>query len=242
MTAPSEDRFLDGRVRVRQFRDGFRAGLDAVMLAAAVPAGTGDEVLELGAGSGVASLCLAARVGGASVTGVEIDPRLAALANENAAANGMKARVRFVEADIFALPRAWRREFSHVMCNPPFHDAEGRKSPSLRRDASLRDRGTLGLWMDIGLKRVAGGGTFTTIVSSSRLGQVLSHLPDKGVTICPLWPDGRGPAKRVILQAKKASRSHMVLLQGLVLHAGDGSYTPAANAVLRGGAALGMKP
>ena len=49
--------FLDGRVKVSQSQDGFRSGLDAVMLAAAVPAAAGQTALELGAGSGAASLC-----------------------------------------------------------------------------------------------------------------------------------------------------------------------------------------
>ena len=54
--------FLDGRVRVDQPQGGFRSGLDAVMLAAAIPALPGQAALELGAGAGTVSLCLAARV------------------------------------------------------------------------------------------------------------------------------------------------------------------------------------
>ena len=51
---------LGGRVKARQPDQGFRGGHDAVFLAAAVPGG-GASVLELGAGAGSASLCLAAR-------------------------------------------------------------------------------------------------------------------------------------------------------------------------------------
>ena len=94
--AYSEDRFLGGRVILRQPVAGFRAGLDAVMLAACIPAKDGEEILELGSGAGTASLCLAARVSGCNITGIEIDPSLVELANENAAANKMENRVRFV--------------------------------------------------------------------------------------------------------------------------------------------------
>ena len=79
--------FLDGRVRVDQPQTGFRSGLDAVMLAAAVPAKAGQIALELGSGSGAASLCLASRMPDLAVTGVEIDTSLAACANSNAATN-----------------------------------------------------------------------------------------------------------------------------------------------------------
>ena len=70
----TEDRLLDGRVLLRQPSDGLRAGLDAVMLAAHVPARPGEKVLELGCGSGAALLCLLARVPGLEGIGIERDP------------------------------------------------------------------------------------------------------------------------------------------------------------------------
>jgi tRNA1(Val) A37 N6-methylase TrmN6 len=90
----TEDGFLNGRLKIRQPKRGFRAGLDAVMLAAAVPARAGETALELGAGVGTASLCIAFRTG-CDVSGLEIDPQLAALANQNAARNAMSDRARF---------------------------------------------------------------------------------------------------------------------------------------------------
>src|ERR1700744_2802493 len=109
--------FLGGQVRVEQPPAGFRSGLDAVMLAAAVPARPAQTALGLGAGAGPASLCLASRVPHLAITGVEIDPDLAQLANRNAAVNGTARLVTFVAADIFALPSGLKREFDHVLVN-----------------------------------------------------------------------------------------------------------------------------
>jgi tRNA1(Val) A37 N6-methylase TrmN6 len=220
-------------------RTGFRAGLDAVMLTAAVPAMAGDAILELGAGAGTASLCVATRVPGCTVTGVEIYPALANLANDNAQANGMAACVSFATGDVFDLPRELKREFAHVFCNPPFHDG-GEVSPDAARDRALRDRGALGAWMETGLKRTISGGTFTAIVRADRISEVLARLPDRGVSILPLWPRSGEPAKRIILQARKGSRAASALLPGLVLHNSDGSYTQEADSVLRDGAPLAM--
>lgn len=225
----SEDRFLGGRVAVRQPATGFRAGLDAVMLAAAVPARDGDDVLELGAGVGTASLCLAARVR-CSVVGVEIDPVLTRLAEENARG----AAARFVQGDVFDLPPELKRDFAHVFCNPPFH--EGEASPDPARDKALRDEGRLGDWLELGLRRTSG--TFTTIVRADRLGEALARLPARGVAIFPLWPRAGTAAKRVLLQARKGSGAALALLPGLVLHEVDGRYTEAADAILRDGGAL----
>jgi tRNA1(Val) A37 N6-methylase TrmN6 len=231
------DTFLNGRVTIRQMRTGFRAGLDAVMLAAAVPAAAGDSVLELGAGAGTASLCVAERVPDCVVTGVEIDPMLAGLANDNA--QGMRARVRFAACDVFNLPQELKREFAHVFCNPPFHDG-GEVSPDAARDRALRDRGELSAWMETGLKRTVSGGTFTAIVRSDRMSEALARLPDRGVSILPLWPRRDEPAKRIILQTHKGSRAASTLLPGLVLHNEDGSYTPEAERVLRDAAPLAI--
>jgi hypothetical protein len=76
------DRFLGGRLTITQPKKGFRAGHDTVLLAATVPAEAGSHCLELGAGTGVASLCLAARIPGVFVLGLEIDQDLVRLANE----------------------------------------------------------------------------------------------------------------------------------------------------------------
>src|SRR5690606_15065156 len=105
---------------VRPPRPGYRAGMDAVMLAAAVPAQAGEHVLELGCGAGAAALCLCARVPGVRVTGVEIQPDYAALARRNAAENGADFTV--AEGDAAALPAALRAvSFDHVMMNPPYY-------------------------------------------------------------------------------------------------------------------------
>ena len=219
---------------------GFPAGVDAVMLAAAVPAGAGDEMLELGAGAGTASLCLASRVSDISIIGIEIDDTLAALANENAAVNSFETRLRFMAGNAFDLPRELRRDFAHVFCNPPFHDDQGEVSPDASRDAALHDKGMFGDWMELGLKRAASGGTFTSIIRADRLSEALARLPERGVSIFPLWPRDGEPAKRVILQAQKGSRAASKLLPGLVLHNADGTYTPEADAILRCGASLAL--
>ncbi len=84
-TSESEDRLLGGAVCLRQPRQGYRAAIDPVFLAASVPARRGERVLELGVGSGAAALCLAHRVPGCGVTGLERQRDVAALAARNVA-------------------------------------------------------------------------------------------------------------------------------------------------------------
>jgi tRNA1(Val) A37 N6-methylase TrmN6 len=236
----TEDRFLNGKITLRQPVRGFRSGLDAVMLAAAVSAEAGEDLLELGAGAGAASLCVALRIVDCSVTGIEIDAGLAELANLNAAANGMGARVHFVPADALALPGPLKREFAHVFSNPPFHGDEGEAPPDDSRRRALHDSGRLADWLGAGVKRTVSGGTFTAIVRADRLGEALAALPGSGVAIFPLWPRAGEPAKRVILRTRKGSRAPVALLPGLVLHDADGHYTAQAEDILRRGSSLAL--
>lgn len=231
------DTFLDGRVKVRQPEFGLRSGLDAVMLAAAVPARPGQNALELGAGVGAASLCLLARAPALVVTGVEYNAELASLAAANAAVNGMDAR--FVAADIFAMPTELKRDFDQVFCNPPFH-GEGLASPDPVRAAALMDEGRLEEWLKLGLQRTVSGGFFTAILRADRLNEALAALPARGVAAFPLWPRAGEAPKRVIVQARKGSNAPFALLPGLVLHQPDGAWTPEADGVLRRGNALAL--
>ncbi len=233
----SDDRFLGGRLLVRQRTDGFRAGLDAVMLAASIPADPGETILELGSGVGTAGLCLAERVD-VQVIGAEIDPELTQLANGNAIENGLDNRAVFVTVDVFDLPSDMKRDFDHVICNPPFHGPHGQSSPDQGRALALEDEGQLSGWLAIGLRRTVAGGTFTVILRADRMAEALAALPDRGTRVFPLWPRPGQPAKRVIIQVVKGSGAAPLLLSGLVLHRDNGDYTPEAEAVLRGEAVL----
>ena len=101
----TEDAFLAGGLRLRQFRRGHRSGHDAILLASAVPAHAGERVIEFGAGAGAAGLALARRVEGIDLILVEIDPALVDLAQTNATMNGIAAtaairKLSGAEADV----------------------------------------------------------------------------------------------------------------------------------------------
>jgi len=238
----TEDRFLGGRVILRQPATGYRAAIDPVLLAAAVPAKPGEHVLELGCGAGAAALALATRLPGISVTGLERDPDLAGLCHANAAANDLAGRVTVLAGDLLAPPpEIAAGGFDHVMANPPYLEAAradlspdpGRRAANAEGEAVLED------WVAAALAAVKHKGWITVIHRADRVDALIAAFAGRAgaLAILPLWPRAGAPAKRVIVRARKGVRSPSSLLPGLVLHDGDG-YTAAADAVLRAAAAL----
>ena len=236
--AVTEDALLGGRVRLRQPRDGYRAAIDPVLLAAAVPLRAGERVLDLGCGAGAVFLCLLAREPGLAVTAVERDPATAALARANAASNGFGDRAEVVEADVAALPPDWRAGgFDQAVSNPPYLPAErADPSPHAGRAAAGVEAGPdLAVWVGRARRCLRHKGRLTMVHRADRLGDLLAALDGFGeVVVFPLWPRAGQEAKRVIVTARKGVRSPLRLAAGLVLHAERGGYTEEADAALRG--------
>jgi tRNA1(Val) A37 N6-methylase TrmN6 len=210
-----------------------------------VPARAQDRVLDLGGGTGAASLCLAARVPACEIVGLERDPDVARLAAENIARNDFAARLSVIEGDLLAPPAALvPGSFTQVMANPPFLEApRASASPiAARAAAAVESEARLVDWIDFGLAMLRDKGILTLIHRADRLGDLLAALASRagGVVVFPLWPGEGRPAKRILLQAKKGSAAPMSLAQGLVLHRADGRNSEAAEAVLRHGAALSL--
>jgi tRNA1(Val) A37 N6-methylase TrmN6 len=234
----TEGTLLDGRVAYHQLRNGHRSGFEPVLLAACVPARPGERVLEAGTGAGAALLCLAARVPGVSGVGVEIVPELAALAEANFRANGFNL-LSALRADATALPFG-PDSFHHVLANPPWFNAASTASPDAARDLAHRAQpGTLASWTTELLRTLRTGGSISLVLPASAFAGAAALLRPAcgGVTLMPLWPRTGTAAKMVILTARKGSKTPDSVHPGLVLHDGHG-ISPAAQAVLRGGATL----
>ncbi len=246
--AHTEDRLLGGRLLLAQPAEGYRVAIDTPLVAAAVPARAGDIVLDVGSGVGGAALCLASRVPGVTVVGLERDADLTLLAQRNAAANGVADRVSFTTGDLaFPPPGLARDRFDHVMTNPPYGQPNrDRASPHpVKAGATMEGAGGLADWLKFCVARTRPEGTVTVIHRADRLGDLLEHLRDQvgGLSLFPLWAREDGDtAKRVIVQGRKGSRAPLRLMRGLVLHRQDGSFMPGADAVLRHGDAIHLSP
>lgn len=251
MTPPvtTRDAFLGGKVHAHQPSKGFRSGVDAVLLAASVPAKPGDTLLEIGCGVGVAALCVAARVGNLAITGIELQSQYADLARQNAQANN--AHLTVVTTDLRSLPDDLRQtQFNHVMMNPPYFDrTQGRPADDTGRDTAMAGDTPLGDWLDTGIRRLAPKGTLTVIQHITRLPEVLAGLHGRlgSVVVMPIAGRAGSDPNLFLAQAIHSKNAPFQMAPTLVMHAQDSatdsreSYTPQVSAILRHGADLPLR-
>lgn len=246
------DAFLGGEIEIEQPAKGYRAGLDAVLLAAAarpvrsVPAPL--RVVDVGAGVGTAGLCLAARLGEADVTLVERDALASRLASRNIERNRLGARARVATIDVMRpAPDAGKQglpdaSFDLAISNPPYL-AEGHHRPSaddLKAAAHAMPADGLDRWLRFMARMTRPSGTVVLIHRADCLAALLAALDRRfgDVMVLPLHPRVGEPASRVIVHAVKASRAPLRIAPGLVLHDKAGSFRPDIKVVLSAPRAL----
>ena len=248
----TDDAFLGGLLNVLQPRSGYRAGVDAVLLAAAIPCASGqpESFLDAGGGVGTVGLSVVRRCPAATAVLMERAPKLVDLAEENVRRNNLSSRVRVFSGDLTA---SWSdmaglglaiESFDHVAANPPFHlDGRGTPSPDAWKSAShSMPEGDLDLWGRLMARMAVSGGTATMIHKADALQAVLGALAGRfgAFKVLPVYPRDGQAAIRVIVQGIKGSRAPLTLLPGLILHGEGNAFTPAAQAILRDGAGLAL--
>lgn len=244
--ALTQNDFLNGRVTLWQPKDGYRAGVDPVLLAATIPAKPDQRILELGSGAGAAFLCLAARVPSLILHAVELQPEYAALAHRNARDNGADATIW--EADLAALPAELRQmQFDHVLANPPYFDRSASTAArDAGRDVAMGEDTPLRTWVEVASKRLVAKGTATFVHRAERLPDLLSAMQEVlgSLRVMPLQARAGRDANLVLVRGVKGGRAAFRLHAPVRLHEGDThtqdgeSYTAQVRTILRDGAAL----
>lgn len=237
----TDDMFLGETLSVLQPSKGYRAGIDAVLLAATVNAAVDQEikVLDLGAGVGVVSLAVAARLPKARVVLLESQKRLLDLAQMNVNRNGLADRMSVLAKDIVNEGSEGVRanEFDFALANPPFYEASRvRLSPDeIKANAHVMPQASLEAWFRLMAHALKPGGVMTVIHRAEALPDLLQFASGRfgALEIQPVQPFADQPANRVIVRGQKGTRKPICLLPGLVIHQPDRTYRPEIQKILR---------
>ncbi len=236
----THDRFLDGAVTVVQPARGYRAGMDAVLLAASLSAKDGDRLAEAGCGSGAALLCAAHRLATCSFTGLERDADALARAGQGVAANAMEGRVGVRLHDVADRPADFENQFDQSFCNPPFFDPGAIRAPAPGKEAAYLAETPLKAWVLFLHHVTRPGGRITIIHRAAALADLMELMaPRTGeIEVLPIRPAPGAPAGRILVRGRKGlRRGPVTLYDGLALHdAAGGPASVRAATALTGGA------
>lgn len=240
------DAFLGGKVMLRQPREGYRAGVDPVFLAATVQAKPGQSVLELGCGAAPALCCLGKRLPGLDLYGLELQPAYAELGRQNLSENGLTGTIW--QGDLSTPPAEMKAlSFHHVIANPPYFESDKRiKADDGGREIALAGETALATWVATATKRLRPRGYATFIQRAERLPELLSAMQQHlgALELLPLLPRENRPPRLILLRGRKDSRAPFRFHTPQIIHEGPvhtepgNAYSPRFDAVLSQGAEL----
>ncbi len=247
----SQDKFHRGAFEVMQPVDkGYRSGLDALLIAAALPEGVSGTLADLGAGAGVAGLAALNLNRDLDLLAIEKHPEMAECARRSVLLStnmNLRSRVKVLEADA-TLSGADRTKagleaesVDYVIMNPPYNIKRDQppRDP-MKIEAFMMGEGGIDAWFRTASAIARQGAMMVLIYRTENLGEVLACSQGRfgGLEIMPVHSSQNEPAKRVIVRGIRGSRAPMSIVPGFVVHNDDGSFTPEAEAIFDGSGRL----
>lgn len=232
---------LQNGYRILQAGKGFRFGMDAVLLSAFVRVKPRERVLDMGTGSGIVPVLLAARHPDIRITGLEIQPYAADMAARSIAGNGLQDRIAITEGDIREAASVFgAASFDVVVSNPPYMTGQhGLVNPD--EAAAIARHEILCTFRELAeqtARVLTGNGRFYLVHRPFRLAEIMDvlrdvHIEPKRMRLVHPFAD-REP-NLVLLEACRGGRPRLQVERPLVIYESPGVYTRELSGIYAGG-------
>ena len=225
-------------MRVLQRDRGHRFSLDAILLADFACGAPARYAADLGTGSGVVAMLLAALGAAEHTTGLEVQAALADLARRGVVLNELGEHVEIVQGDLKDPTVLPRDHFDLVVSNPPFRPlADGPVSPNRERAIARHEVAATMFEVVRATKRILrSGGRACFIYPASRLAEASATLQKAGLwprRLRLVYPRLESPAELCLIEARKERGAPLDVLPPLIVHEKKGEYTVALRKILR---------
>ncbi len=247
----SRDKFYDGAFEAIQPSErGNRSGMDALLLAAALPKNSSGIVADLGAGAGVAGFAALTLNRDLELLAVEKNATMVKLAKKSLQLNAnakLFSRAKVIQHDVTLAGKERVNagltpdSVNHIIMNPPYNTKSERPPlDSMKAEAFMMGEGGIDAWFRTAASIMSSGGTLAVIYRTENLGEILACSQGRfgGLEIMPIHSRSDEAAKRIIIRGTKSSRAPMTIVPGFVVHQDDGSFTQEADAIFKGKARL----
>ena len=227
------DEILEGTLKIHQSRFGYRFNLDSLILAHFVHLKARSVNLDLGCGNGIIALILACRYGLSRWHGLEVQDRLAALAQKNVMRNGLERRVIIDHGDARDIKKIYGlHTFDHIVFNPPYRKVNSGRINPLPEKAIARHEisGSLARFLAAARYVLKPKGCVFTIYPASRMVELISLFRKNAIEpkrMRPVFSDALTNAEFVLVEGRGESREELKMEPPLYIYERPGKYTPA---------------
>lgn len=235
------DYLLAENLRIIQSPSVFSFSLDAVLLArfAYVPKKRG-RIVDLCTGNGAIPLFLSARTE-STITGVELQPRLAGMARRSIEFNGLDGQIDIIEGDVKEIPAQLGYEkFDTVTCNPPYFPAHDMSDKNLSEHMAIA-RHELHLTLDEAVgsasQLLKQGGKAAFVHRAGRLIDIMAAMRNNRLEpkrIRLVYPKAGREANTLLIEGIKDGKPDLKVLPPLIVYGDDGKYTEEVRGLLYG--------
>lgn len=234
MTIREKERLDDlgiGGYEIIQNPEAFCFGMDAVLLSEFVKIKEGERVLDLGTGTGILPILLAAKTKAEHIIGMDIQEYSVDMAARSVEHNRLTSRIDIVQGDIKEASKLFGRAvFDAVTCNPPYMiDDHGLKN--LADCKAIARHEILCTFEDVAREAAAllkEGGNFFLIHRPFRLVEILNTLTQYKLepkTMRFVYPFVDKEPNMVLIHGKKGARSRVTIEKPLIVYKEPGIYT-----------------
>ena len=217
--------------RIIQNQKKFCFGMDAVLLSFFAKVKRGENVLDLGTGTGIIPILLEAKTEGKQFTGLEIQAESAEMANRSVALNNLQHKIKIVEGDIKQTAAIFGNGAFDVTTNPPYmNDEHGLKNPDLPKAIARHEiLCTLEDVIREGAKVLKANGRFYMVHRPFRLVEIFTilkkyKLEPKRMRLVHPYIDKE--PNMVLIEAIKGAKSRIKIEKPLIVYEKVNEYHP----------------
>lgn len=231
-----EDKLWNGYRLIQDDRF-FKLGQDSIMLSAFVSPPNRAKIADLGCGNGALGVLLCERMPNISVTGIEIQLEVAALAYQNAELNGLLDRMEIVCKDIRNYKMMYDTgAFDYVVCNPPYfarnsgYKADGKNRSTARQETE----GTTEDFIRAAAYLVKFGGRAAFVHRPERLCECIAMLQKYGLEpkrMRFVHQNVNKEPSAVLIETRRGSAPGVTIMPPMIICGEDGRHTDEYNRI-----------
>lgn len=232
----TDDIQLNGLLIIQK-KDGFKFGIDAVLLSDFAKNAASKRTLDLCTGTGIVPLLLSAKTNTQKICGLEIQPEISDMAKRSVILNNLSDRIEICGGDLKDAVSIYQKcSFDKITCNPPYMKCGTGKMNATNTKIISRHEVccTLEDVISVSSSLLMPHGRFYMVHRPSRLSEIICTMNKyclEPKLMRFVSPTIGKPPNLILIEGIKGAKTDLKILPELYVYNSDGSYTEEINKI-----------